>query len=105
GRVPEAARRASDLLENAKALEPLDRGRTFVLVGDVFRANGDDDRALEQYERAVDALEESGGLFLVEAGTRLSELLEELGRTDEALAVLRSAVAGAREHEPRGSRR
>lgn len=105
GRLGDAAKRARDLLENAHVMEPLDRGRAFVLVGDVFRANGDHDRALEQYELAISALEEAGGLFLVEAATRYSELLEELGRTDEALAVLRSAVVGAREHEPRASRR
>lgn len=105
GRVSEAARRAFELLENVDALEPLDRGRAFVLVGNVFRADGDHERALEQYERAINALQEAGGLFLVEAATRYSELLEEVGRTDEALAVLRSAMSGSREHEPRGSRR
>lgn len=105
GETREAALHAVSALAHTDVLDPQDRGRAYALVADVFRANGDTDRALDLYERAVDALQEAGGPFVVEAATRYSELLEELGRTDEALAVLRSAVAGAREQEPRASRR
>lgn len=105
GRTQEAAQRAVLALATVDELDPQDRGRAYGIAADVFRANGDVDRALDLYEQAVATLAEAGGPFVIEAGTRLSELLEELGRTDEALAVLRNAVAGAREHQPRGSRR
>jgi tetratricopeptide (TPR) repeat protein len=105
GEAREAALRAMGALAHAELLDPQDRGRAYALAADVFRLNGDAERALELYERAIEVLQEAGGPFVVEAATRYSELLEELGRTDEALAVLRSAVAGSREHEPRASRR
>jgi tetratricopeptide (TPR) repeat protein len=101
GKRSEAARSARRLLELCDELEPQDRARAYLLVGDVLRDTGDLERALEQYEHADAILAEGGGLFGGEAATRLSEVLEELGRTDEALAVLRRAVSGTREHEPR----
>ncbi|HET8606041.1 MAG TPA: helix-turn-helix transcriptional regulator [Gaiellaceae bacterium] len=104
-RVHDAARHVARALDQANVLDPRDRARAYGIAADVFRTTGDVDRALELYDRALASLEESGGPFVVETATRYSELLEELGRTDEALAVLRSAVAGAREHEPRASRR
>lgn len=104
-RVHEAARRAARALDLADVLDPRDRARTYAIAADVFRAAGDVERALDLYGRSLDVLEEKGGPFVVETATRYSELLEELGRTDEALAVLRNAVAGSREHEARASRR
>jgi hypothetical protein len=67
-----------------------------MLLGDVFRASGDDERALELLELAVEILEQEGKPYVVEAASRLAELLEERGRPDEALAVLKRAVSHTR---------
>ncbi len=89
-----AANKAAQALAKMDALDPLERGRSYMLLGDVFRASGDRERALELYELAIELLEESGRSYVVEAGRRLAELLEELGRPEQALAVLKRALAG-----------
>jgi tetratricopeptide (TPR) repeat protein len=92
GRVGPAAGKAAQALGKLDALDPQDRGRGFMLLGEVFRASGDRERALELLELAVATLEEQGKPYVVDAATRLSELLEEQGRPEEALAVLRRAL-------------
>jgi tetratricopeptide (TPR) repeat protein len=96
GRGKRAARSAAVALGKMDSLDPQDRGRGYMLLGEVFRAGGDQARALELLELAVSLLEEHGKPFLVEAGTALADLLEELGRPEEALAVLRRAVSASR---------
>jgi tetratricopeptide (TPR) repeat protein len=100
GRGKQAAKRAASALGKMDALDPQDRGRGFMLLGEVFRASGDRERALELLELAVAVLEEHGKPFLVDAATRLPELLEELGRPEEALAVLKRAVSASRGTAP-----
>jgi tetratricopeptide (TPR) repeat protein len=92
-RSKSAARKAAEALAKIDALDPLEQGRSYMLLGDVFRASGDSGKALELYEKAIEVLEVSGRSYLVEAGRRLSELLEALGRPTEALAALKRAVA------------
>jgi tetratricopeptide (TPR) repeat protein len=87
-----AARAATRALETIAALEPGDRGRAYVVLGDVFRANGDGVRALELYEQAVELLEEHGKPHLLDAAERLAGQLEDEGRAAEALAVLKRAM-------------
>ncbi len=89
-----AATKAAQALAKMDALDPLERGRSYMLLGDVFRAGGDHERAIELYELALELLEESGRSYVVEAGRRLASLLEDLGRPQEALAVLKRALAG-----------
>jgi len=102
GRARQAAKKAAEALGKMDALDPQDRGRGFMLLGEVFHASGDRERALELLELAVAVLEQHGKPFVVEAGTRLSEVLEELGRPEEALAVLKRAVAASRGAVPVG---
>jgi tetratricopeptide (TPR) repeat protein len=97
GRRKPAAKKAAEALAKIEALDPLERGRAFMLLGDVFHANGDADRAVELYESAIKLLEESGRSYLIEAGRRLAEVLEELGRPADALAALKRAVASEAE--------
>jgi tetratricopeptide (TPR) repeat protein len=107
-RPKQAAQKAAHALENIEALDPLERGRSYMLLGDVFRASGDPNRAVELYELAIELLEESGRSYLLEAGSRLAELLEELGHPDRAFRVLKRAIAsqasaaGDRESLPSG---
>lgn len=91
-RTSEAARSAAVALGKLQSLDPQDKGRAYVLLGEVFHRNGDRERAIELLELAVELLEESGRPSVLEAATKLADVLEEAGQTDSALAVLRRAV-------------
>ena len=64
--------------------------------------SGDRERSVELLELAVAILEEHGKPFLVEAATCLAEVLDDLGRPEEALAVLKRAVGASRVAAPAG---
>jgi tetratricopeptide (TPR) repeat protein len=100
-RLKEAAASAGEALEKIDALDQGDHGRGYLLLGEVFEASGDRQRALGLYQLAVNSLERVGKPYLTEAARRLADLLETEGRPDEALAVLKRAVGGsARTAEP-----
>jgi tetratricopeptide (TPR) repeat protein len=100
GQIKDAAKSAADALEKIDALDPQDRGRGYLLLGEVFESSGNRRRALGLFELAVDTLERDGKPYLGEAARRLADLLEEEGRPDEALAVLKRAVGHARAATP-----
>ena len=54
---------------------------------------GDRARALELYELAAEVLEVSGGRYLVDVYQRLAEIFEEDERKEDALHILKKAVA------------
>jgi tetratricopeptide (TPR) repeat protein len=95
GDTAAAARTASRALELIDAIGPADRGRAYASLGDVFLASGDRERAKMTYGMAVDLLLEHGKPYVVSAGVKLADLLEDEGDTARALAVLRRATAGA----------
>jgi tetratricopeptide (TPR) repeat protein len=100
GRLKDAATSAGEALDKLDALDPGDRGRGYLLLGEVFEASGNRKRALGLFELAVDSLERDGKPYLAEAGRRLADLLEEEGRPDEALAVLKRAIGHERVRTP-----
>jgi transcriptional regulator with XRE-family HTH domain len=95
-RLPQAARMASYALGKLSALDPQDQGRSYILLGEVFHRSGDQERAIELLELAVELLEEAGRPYVVEAASKLADVLEEAGRSDQALKVLRRAVAAGK---------
>ncbi len=95
-RTPEAAKTASIALGKLHALDPQDQGRAYILLGEVFHRSGDRERAIELLELAVELLEESGRPYVVDAASKLADVLEEAGHPDRALAVLRRAVAAGK---------
>jgi tetratricopeptide (TPR) repeat protein len=95
GRHAEAARAAARALEIIEAMQPADRGRSYVVLGDVFIAAGDDDRGRALLEHGLDVLVEHGNRFALDAGRRLAEVLESEGDTAGALAALKRATAAA----------
>lgn len=99
-RLRDAAQSASEALGKIHALDPGDQGRGYVLVADVFAQNGDDERAIELLELAIELLEQAGRPYLVDAATKLADLLEAAGRPEQAFAVLRNAVAGVKTEAP-----
>jgi tetratricopeptide (TPR) repeat protein len=92
-RTAEAANAAAVALGKLHALDPQDQGRAYILLGEVFHRSGDLERAIELLELAVELLEGSGKSFVLDAAGKLADVLEETGRSKEALAVLRRAVS------------
>jgi tetratricopeptide (TPR) repeat protein len=93
GEKEEAAALAMELTGRLGAALPEDAGRAYTLLGDIFRDLGDTARAQELYELAVERLEHSYPTrYLVDAYTKLGELLEATGRSEEALALMRKAL-------------
>jgi transcriptional regulator with XRE-family HTH domain len=91
-----AAARASEVFDQIGLLDPNDRGRTTMVLAHVFRQSGDTAKAVQLYGLALDDLEHRAPHFAGEAGASLAELLEQLGRQDEALAVYKRVVAAQR---------
>lgn len=94
-RQPDAARAASRALELLETMQPADRGRAFVTLSDVFLASGDGVRGRMLLEQGLDNLIEHGNRFALEAGRRLSDLLESEGDTAGALDALKRATEAA----------
>ncbi|HVS86207.1 MAG TPA: helix-turn-helix domain-containing protein [Gaiellaceae bacterium] len=96
GDAKAAARRAGEVFDQIGVLDPNDRGRTTMVIAHVFRKSGDTARAVQLYQLALDDLEKRAPHFAGEAGASLAELLEELGRPNEALAVYKRVVSAQR---------
>ena len=82
------AMEASGLVADAS---PSDAGRAYALVADVFAGLGDRARALELYELADETLPPDSRVRR-DVAPRHAELLEQDGRKDEALELLKRAM-------------
>jgi tetratricopeptide (TPR) repeat protein len=78
-----------------------DAGRSYTLLADLFAGFGDVERARELYELAAELLEKNPNRYLVRVYRRHAELLESLGRQDEAMELLKKAVAIGEYEHPR----
>lgn len=92
GRPADAARAATRALESLAALSPGDRGLTFVSLGEIFSAAGEDARARHLLEEALELLLVHRPRRALEAARKLAELLEADGDTAGALEVLKRAT-------------
>ena len=93
GKREEAGALALEVAGLLKDSSPHDAGRGYALVAQVYEDLGDRARALELYELAAEVLQGSAGRYLIEVYQRLAEILEEEQRRDEALEILKKAVA------------
>jgi tetratricopeptide (TPR) repeat protein len=84
---------AAESAELLAESSPHDAGRGYALMGEIFQSLADAGRAREHYERAIDLLETGPTRYLVEVYGKLAALHEAEGRPDEALAVLKKAMA------------
>jgi tetratricopeptide (TPR) repeat protein len=84
------AAKSADVLEGAS---PVDAGRGHTVVAEVYEQLGDTNRAIETYEHATELLTVNPNRYLLETYAKLADLLEAEGRKDEALEVLKKAVA------------
>jgi tetratricopeptide (TPR) repeat protein len=70
---------------------PSDMGRAYALVAKVFADLGDHAKAIELFELAEDTLPETNR-YRSDVIAQLADLLEQAGRQDEALQLLKRAV-------------
>ena len=74
--------------------EPLDAGRAYVLLGQIFDKLDEPERASELFELGIDVLERVGqSRYLIEAYRGLAALLKSKGRAVDALELLERAVS------------
>jgi tetratricopeptide (TPR) repeat protein len=91
GRTDEAAAVAMTVQGLLAEAEPDDAGRAYMVLGDVYRRVGDNARAREIWELAAELLEREPNPYVGDVYERLGTLLEEEGRTEEALQMLKRA--------------
>ena len=96
GRPADAAATAMTVQGLLADAEPNDAGRAYTVLGDVYRQVGDTARAREIWELAAELLEREPNPYIGDVYERLGTLLEEEGRTEEALQMLKRAY-GARQ--------
>lgn len=96
GRVEDAAATAMTAQGLLVDAEPDDAGRAYTVLGDVYRQVGETARAREIWELAAELLEREPNPYIGDVYQRLGALLEEEGRTGEALQMLKRAY-GARQ--------
>jgi tetratricopeptide (TPR) repeat protein len=93
GQVDEAKRLAAEGTEQLKDVSSSDAGRGETLIGDIYAAAGDQASARRFYESAAGHLEPLADRYLLDVYAKLAALHEAEGRPDEALAVLKKAMA------------
>jgi tetratricopeptide (TPR) repeat protein len=94
GDMDEAATLAIDAGNALQGTHPVDAGRTYALLGEIFLELGEDFRAREVLELAIDQLErQAPNRYLVQAYKQLASLLRARGDKDAALDVLERALS------------
>lgn len=91
GRAEEAGALAMTVASALSDASPVDAGRGYALLADVFRELGNSAKALELYELATETLP-GNDRYLVSSYSAMADVLESEGRRDEALSVLRRAL-------------
>lgn len=89
-RAAAVAMEAAGLLADAS---PFEAGRGYTIMAEVFEELGDREKARELYELAAELLKPAASRYVLEVYQKLARLLEADGRKDEALDVLKKAVA------------
>jgi transcriptional regulator with XRE-family HTH domain len=92
GRVDEAREDVLALAAAAPGLGRFDAARHRATVAALLAKIGEPDLALTLYEEAAAALEDAGTPFAASVYAEWSELLEHVGRREEAFEVLKRAV-------------
>jgi tetratricopeptide (TPR) repeat protein len=71
---------------------PLDAGRSFAQLAAICGRDGDDDRAIELYELAIELLERQPNRYLADTYAAFGTLLERVDRRDDAYEVFKKAA-------------
>ena len=101
-RRDEARELAEDSTALLEEIDSSDAGRGQALIGDIYASLGNPAKAREFYEAAATSLEGgSAERYVIEVYSKLAALHEAEGRSDEALAVLKKAMAAQSPGSPR----
>ena len=92
GRLDDAASAALAASAGLRGTHPGDVGRSYTELAAVLEQAGQSERALELYALAIEVLEPTPNRFLSDAYTAYGELLERLGRQDDAYATFKKAA-------------
>jgi len=93
GEPEQAAALAMELSQRLGETHSLDTGRVYLLLAEVFAATGEDVRALELYELAVERLEMTPpSRHMIKAYKALAALHRKRGEPERALEVLERAL-------------
>src|SRR6266487_5158856 len=91
--LEEAAALAMTAASELRGTHQVDAGRSYVLLGEIFAGIGDEERAQELLELAIELLEREGPSgYLVQAYKRLAAICRKRGDTEGALDVLERAL-------------
>ncbi len=93
GERDEAAAIALESAGQLAEASPFEAGRGYTIVAEVFEELGDRAKAREIYELAAELLAPAASRYVLEVYQKLAALLEADGQKDEALGVLKKAVA------------
>ena len=91
GRHKEAIQTALEVAGTLADRNLIDAGRAYAVAAGVYAELGERARALELYELAADHMKDTP-TYLVDVYSKMAEVLEDEGRKDEALEVLKRAV-------------
>ena len=98
GKRDEAAAIALESAGQLAEASPFEAGRGYTIVAEVFEELGDRAKAREIYELAAELLGPGASRYVLEVYQKLAALLEADGQKDEALGVLKKAVAVQAQH-------
>jgi tetratricopeptide (TPR) repeat protein len=92
GAADEAAGLLMGIAPELNSAAPEDAARAYTAVANIFKGQGDDARALELFELAVEQAP-TANKYAAEALTAMAEIYEERGDTQKALELLKQALA------------
>jgi len=92
GEEQQASALMLEVVDGLNDLHPAAAAAAYASAGAFFRGRGEVERALELYELAVERAPASGGQ-VADALTAMAEIHEERGDADEALKLLKAALA------------
>jgi tetratricopeptide (TPR) repeat protein len=93
GQTDDAIRLAMGVAGALAAKRPDDASRAYAVAADVFAELGDRARALEVYELAAELVGERSHASLLDLYAKMADVLEQEGRKDEALELLKRVVS------------
>lgn len=100
GEVAEAREIALDVLGATEGLSSIDSARTLSTLAEILAASGEEDQALQTFELAAEQLEQVGSPLASDVYANWSEVLDRMGRRDEAYGILRRAVDATKARTP-----
>jgi tetratricopeptide (TPR) repeat protein len=100
GEIDEARELAVDALETTAGLGRIDKARALATVAEVLVASGAEEIALQVFADAAAELEQLGSPMARDVLTKWADLLDHMGKRDDAFDVLKRALTPGRSRLP-----